>query len=162
SNRNFTYQQLLYAVQSMAKYLRDREVGAGDRIVVVGANTWQWIVTYLGALWAGVVVVPTNNRLSAQQFAQQADLVDAKFVFVDAGCESLGALTSQPVIRMDDKDEFPVNRGPSPSSLSSPNLDDHAVISFTSGTTGTPKGAVLTHQAIAEGAKVFVKVLGTN
>ncbi len=155
------YRALHDAVERAAAALPERGVGAGDRVILVGENTWQWAVAYLAVMAAGAIVVPANTRLSPAQFAAQAEFVDARLVLVDERFASLAEGVGRRVERIDLPGSF-LDGTSAAGELPALELDAPALISFTSGTTGTPKGALLTHRALAEGSRVFARVLGTS
>lgn len=152
-----TYSQLLDRVESCAGWLAARSIVAGDRVVMVGHNTVAWIVHYLAVLSIEAVVAPANNRLNPQQLADQVAALDAKLVLVDEAHASVAAQVSDDRLAvLDDSNES------DPIELPSPACDAAGLISFTSGTTGRPKGATLTQGALAEASWAFVRVLGTD
>lgn len=163
SSTIMNYRELADAVARARDALESRGVSRGDRVVLIGENTWRWVVAYLAVLARGAIVVPANTRLSAQQFADQADFVDAALVLVDERYSALAERLTRPVEHLDRPgsflDETVEATAPTEAAIG---LDEPALISFTSGTTGTPKGALLSHGALAEGSRVFAKVLGTS
>lgn len=154
----FTYGELAGRVTSCMAWLDQQGVRPGDRVVIVGHNTAPWIIHYLAVLSLGAVIAPANNRLNPGQFADQVALLEAALVLVDEAHAEIVADVPEELIRplglangVRPRRPFP---GPDPSSP--------ALISFTSGTTGKPKGATLTQEALAEASWAFVRVLGTQ
>lgn len=152
-----TYADLLQRVERCAAWLLTRSVTPGDRIVIIGHNTVAWIVHYLAVLSLEAVVAPANNRLNPQQFADQVEALDAKLVLVDEAHATVAAQVPD-VLVAELRDE---NQSPAVD-IASPHPAAAALISFTSGTTGRPKGATLTQFALAEASWAFVRVLGTD
>jgi acyl-CoA synthetase (AMP-forming)/AMP-acid ligase II len=140
-------------------------VDVGDRVVVVGHNSAAWAVAYLSVLRAGAVVAPANNRLSATQFAEQVELLDARLVLHDEDHIGLARAAQGPL-----RSVQPLSAvAAAPSTHDTPAADPDlvapaapALISFTSGTTGLPKGAVLSSSALFTGSSVFADYLGTT
>lgn len=153
-----TYGQLSNKVSRCMAWLIEQGVKPGDRVVIVGHNTIAWIIHYLAVLSLGAVIAPANNRLNAAQFADQVDLLDAVLVLADdAHSETVLNVPAERVRRLSvDNEGLPGAEFPSPEPRSP------ALISFTSGTTGKPKGATLTQEALAEASWAFVRVLGTD
>ncbi|WP_033294521.1 class I adenylate-forming enzyme family protein [Amycolatopsis jejuensis] len=160
----WTFRQLEHAVDRVAGALVADGISAGDRIALAGANSTSWVIVYLAALRAGAVIAPTSNRISPRQFRDQCTTLDAAMAVHD---EAHRALVSEvdsriPVREMhslvrtalDRAAPVPPNRRPAGSDL--------ALISFTSGSTGAPKGAVLTHDALLMGSAVTVDLVGTT
>ncbi|MFJ9744096.1 class I adenylate-forming enzyme family protein, partial [Streptomyces sp. NPDC101166] len=128
-------------------------VGPGDRVVIVGHNSVGWVLTYLAGLRIGAVVSPANNRIDLDQFRRQCELLDARIVAHDADHEHLASASGRPAHLLDD---LAASGGPGLSSEHPwPHPHDDAVVSFTSGTTGAPKGAVLSHEAIVIAAQMI-------
>lgn len=153
-----TYGELADRVWRFAGQLASRGIVRGDRAVLVGDNSISWVVAYLGALRLGAVLSPANVRLNPQQFAAQADLLDAAVVMADSAHLELAAASSRPVMSLDSDEGGvpPAAEPPWPTPI------DDALVSFTSGTTGSPKGAVLTHDALLRGSLVWQEYLGTG
>jgi long-chain acyl-CoA synthetase len=155
-----SYAALDAAVTEAAAQLIRRGVVQGDRVVLAGHNSIAWVIWYLATLRMGAVVAPANNRLSPGQFLQQAHLLEAALVLRDpahaelthdaerAGFVVVELALPQPA---DVHEDFAI---PAP--------DAPALISFTSGTTGDPKGAVLTHENLLGGSRVFADVTGST
>jgi long-chain acyl-CoA synthetase len=158
STQELTYAQFAQRVSRTMGWLADQGVKPGDRVVVVGYNEIAWVVHYMAVVSLGAVIAPANNRLNPSQFADQVDLLDATLVLADdAHREIIAHVPGSKVRRLSDnnvKDPAMAFVAPDPKAP--------ALISFTSGTTGKPKGATLTQKALAEASWAFVRVLGTN
>lgn len=155
------YGQLHARVGSVASFLVDQRVRQGDRVALIGHNSISWVVAYLACLRVGAVVSPTNNRLSPTQFREQCDVLDARLVLHDVEHHHLGVDSGRLAVNFERLERRPRDRsveGVRPL----PQPGDDALISFTSGTTGTPKGAVITHDSLFQGSKVFADYLATS
>jgi long-chain acyl-CoA synthetase len=122
----------------------------GDRVALVLGNTAEFAVAYFGVLRAGLVAVPLNPGYTADELTFA--LTDSGAARVVADDAVLGRL------RLSEGVAVQVAGLASPSSSSSPSSevasrepaeDDLAVLLYTSGTSGRPKGAMLTHRALA-------------
>jgi long-chain acyl-CoA synthetase len=147
-----TYRALAESSARVAGLLRERGISPGDRIGVMLPNTPSFAVVYYGVLRAGGVVVPMNPLLKSREIAHYVGDSGAKLVFADPGGER--ADTGADTIVVDaDFDALLAAAAPM-ESLVDRFADDTAVILYTSGTTGQPKGAELTHANLASNVEV--------
>lgn len=146
--------QVLQRAESIARAVRER-VAPGDRVAIISGNRVDWIVANFGILFARCVSVPIFPTQTLEHIAHILEDCDAKLVFADAAAaKKLRALRlSIRIVQFDGEDEDSLalfeQRG---ARLELP-LDDEltqssdlAVLAYTSGTTGTPKGVMLTHR----------------
>jgi acyl-CoA synthetase (AMP-forming)/AMP-acid ligase II len=158
AEHELTYAQLSEAVGRYRTWLGQHGAGSGDAVVLVGHNTVPWVLAYLAVLSIGGVIAPANNRLSPQQLADQTQLLEARLVLHDeAHVDMTGLVGTAPVVPLP---ELLLDVPVSP--FSAPGPDSAALVSFTSGTTGRPKGAVLSQRALAEASWAFVRVMATD
>ncbi|CAN7664041.1 class I adenylate-forming enzyme family protein [Pararhizobium sp. LjRoot255] len=160
-DEEITYAHLSRDVEEAARRLTGLGVAPQDRVIVVGDNTWQWVVCYLATLRLGAISVPMNNRLTPAQVEELVELLGANIALADTA--HLGMFETCPRLNV-----YSINEGgsrflaglPAASHSSAmPQPDEAAVISFTSGTTGVPKGAVITHDALRKAAQVYKDLL---
>ncbi|GGM54585.1 FadD3 family acyl-CoA ligase [Dactylosporangium sucinum] len=156
-----TYAQLAGEVARFAGALAARGVGKGDRVAIWAPNSWRWIVAALGIVTAGGVMVPLNTRLKGAEAAYILRRSGTRLLFVqdgflgnsyvaalrkaweeepDHGVEAIVDLVA-------DWDAFAQTRTDVATAV---DPDDLADLFFTSGTTGRPKGAMLTHRQSTE------------
>ncbi|MGU3502361.1 class I adenylate-forming enzyme family protein [Mycobacterium sp. C31M] len=161
-----TWSELDAALTRFGAVLHDRGVHVGDRVVLLGENSLEWVVAFLGCHRAQVIVVPMNTRLAQSQVAAQVAKVDATLVLHDPGFggTDLVELTGTPWLELtvllaeidNSRLESVVVKH------HSEDADVPALISFTSGTTGTPKGAVISSAAMTELAHAFSNYFETG
>jgi len=138
--------------------LAARDVGVGDRVGILAANSTEWCVLAVAVLHRGAIVVPLNVRLAAPELGLVLDHSGCTAVAYDEALAALYAAAPEGAaprlrISLDDAAAADVRmselgaREPLP--LVEREDSDTAVIGYTSGTTGLPKGAMLTHGNLA-------------
>lgn len=159
SGAELTYAALRRVAERRAAKLAQAGAGPGDRILIVAHNTLGWVLTYLAALRLGAIVVPMNNRLSPAQVRALVDLLQPVLVLCD---DDHGGMFVQCDVQPGAL-EFELDAPPVGVPLPPlPAQDVPALISFTSGTTGIPKGALLTQGALSEASSVFHRYFETG
>jgi len=143
-----TWAELDARVDAVARGLTHRDLCPGDRIAIRMTNTLSFPVAYFAILRAGLVVVPVNPAYTAREMAHLVTDSGARLV--------LSARELAPPVGLDD---FPIDvevlydlpsddRPPETELDSVGGNEDLAVLMYTSGTTGLPKGAMLPHRAL--------------
>jgi acyl-CoA synthetase (AMP-forming)/AMP-acid ligase II len=139
-----------------AAFLRSSSVAPGERVALLLQNVPEFIVAYFGAIAAGCVAVPVNYRLSSAEVAYI--LSDCAASAVVTTSERFEKIAGQENVRgvgiwllvdgvrdgsRSFRDALAVNPVPAPAPVAP---DDVAVLLYTSGTTGFPKGAMISHR----------------
>ena len=151
-----TYAQLWRSALQYASVLRDRGVGPGDKVALLLPNTPHFPMAYFGTLALGAVAVPVHALLKAEEIAYVLEDSGARALVCAAPLLGEGAkgaeLAGVPVLSVMDGGDADLERIDTLAQTATPvpalvlrEPDDTAVILYTSGTTGTPKGAEITH-----------------
>ena len=141
-DRELSYRELDAASAKVAGMLLARGVGAGDRVAVMLPNVPEFAMAYYGVLRAGGVVVPMNPLLKPRE---------VEHYVTDSGA----------ALVLDDPAALPGDAEPHPG-VAERDATDTAVILYTSGTTGKPKGAELTHGNLVANVEAMVGLLTTG
>jgi long-chain acyl-CoA synthetase len=173
-----SYGMIETIANQVANLLRDRGIGPGDKVALSCPNVPYFPMAYFGILKAGAAVVPLNVLLKPREITYHLEDSDAKALFVFEGtpelplgemghagfqkaaaCEHLFLMTADPGATespYEGAELFWPSLAGRPSTID-PALtgaDDTAVILYTSGTTGQPKGAELSHSSMLMNAFV--------
>lgn len=154
SGLEWTYSELYLAAQKIAHRLQLLGIRPGDRIAVLAQNDLHTIALFFGAQRIGAIIVPINYRLTTREVHHILQDSAAKVLFYQT--ENSGVVNGIPG---DDRPThslpfdllFDWVAGPTPAEKIPAHevLPEHPVmILYTSGTTGSPKGAVLTHKML--------------
>jgi acyl-coenzyme A synthetase/AMP-(fatty) acid ligase len=161
-----TYAELRDAVRRAAGAWRRLGLETGDRVLVYAPDSIEWVIAYLGAIWAGGVAIGLNSRLFEKDLSVVLADSGARFVF----CDSDGVAMLQRLQR----DDSPAPRvvvqdearalWMSAAAISAEQLPDDspALWIYTSGTTGLPKGVIHAQRAVIESASFAKSVLGVD
>jgi fatty-acyl-CoA synthase len=147
---SWTYGQMQRCIENCAARFKALGVGRGDRVAFVGLNQPMFLFSMFATLRLGAVFVPLNFRLTGSELAFMINDSAAKVVVVDAQLRPAIApvekeLTSVKAL-LAAEDATLWRDGAAPAAAHVPaHADDVAMIMYTSGTTGRPKGAMLTH-----------------
>ncbi|MDR0473124.1 MAG: AMP-binding protein [Treponema sp.] len=147
---SLSYNESLKLIEAVAHWLYSKGIRKGDKIAVTGKNSPEWTIAYLGILFAGAVVVPIDYQLKNEEINLLIKTAGASILFVDE--EKYDAYAAD---RRDLKEVVSLKKGLGAYiyELDGPDAQieeaeefDLAAILFTSGTTGNPKGVMLTHK----------------
>ncbi|MFI7580859.1 o-succinylbenzoate--CoA ligase [Kocuria kalidii] len=155
--RTLTYRELHDRSRRLATALSGRGVGRGDRVAFLGENSPAFLETMFAAGALGAVLVPLNTRLAVPEIRYQLEDAGVSVLIHDENLTGLAepaaresADVARWVVAAEDADGVTAVEtmiaAAEPWTEDVPvGLDDLAVILYTSGTTGRPKGACLTH-----------------
>ncbi|MGE2726290.1 fatty-acid--CoA ligase FadD5 [Mycolicibacterium pulveris] len=173
--RTTTWRELDERVTNLAGALSRRGVAFGDRVLILMLNRTEFIESFLAVNKLGAIAVPVNFRMTPPEIAFLVSDCQAKVVIteevlanvatavrdLDATLTTVvvaGGTTDQNVLGYDDL----IGETGAPAELVDIPNDSPALIMYTSGTTGRPKGAVLTHTNIAGQALTFLFTNGAD
>ena len=159
-----TYEMLDEGSARVAALLADKGVEPGDRVGIMLPNVPYFGVIYYGILRAGGVVVPMNPLLKGREVKFYLEDPGAKILFAwhdfaeaaERGAEEAGAEVV--LVKPGEFEELLAGIEPN-KEVADRDGDDTAVLLYTSGTTGTPKGAELTHDNLRKNCELSARTL---
>ena len=151
-DRRIGYAEHLRLVASTAQALRDRYgVRPGDRVAILAANCPEWIVAFWASTSLGASVAALNGWWTADEILYGVENSDPKLLIGDRKrlARVAGRDVGTPLLEIESEFDKLLSHAPEAGLPEQPiSEDDPAVILYTSGTTGRPKGAVNTHRGI--------------
>jgi len=158
----YSFREVYHTAFRLAAGLKKLGIGKGDRVGLLSENRPEWGISYLGIQAAGAAVVPMDPGLKPQEISQIFEMAEMKGLIVSGKFFTLEAEPIRQiwekhklarVVNLDGEaaEKSPISwktlaSGPEMASQPSIKPDDLAALIFTSGTTGTSKGVMLTHK----------------
>lgn len=164
SKRTYTYSEVNEKVLTLAAWLSENGIQKGDRVAVSGKNSPEWATVYLAALFAGAIICPLDYALHESEQENLLRTAEPKFFFVDSekyDYYSKGSFSFKVfALNRKNTEKYVFNLKPvsvSKESMAEKHIakeEDTAAILFTSGTTGNPKGVMLSHKNLVSDAYI--------
>lgn len=173
--KRFTWLEFEVRVSRFASVLRHHDVGTGDRIAMLAHSSHRYIEFFYASLWAGGIMVPLNTRLALPEIIEQAGDAEPVILIVDesfvsqAGEIAKAVPSIRHVVFAGDVpppsgmvDYESAIRSATPCSDAGRHGSDVACLFYTGGTTGRPKGVMLSHSNLIFNAQNTITLCGLD
>lgn len=150
--RTFTYDETFQKIEMLTNFMLANGIKKGDHIVITGKNSPEWAIVYFACFFASAIAIPLDYALHENEVENLVKVSEPKMIFVDEEKfeRAKKKYRSLKVFSLSEKfpKEYIFNLQSKKSAKKNEPVtcDDVAVILFTSGTTGKPKGVMLTHK----------------
>lgn len=148
----WSYAELLSYAARFSGELEARGIAKGDRVLLWGENSGEWVASFLGCVLRGAIAVPMDAIADPKFAARVAKQSGAKLIVAgqglalpDSAAPAASPNSTIPSIPLDDLSEVLRERSPASVSPTAAKRENPVEIVFTSGTTADPRGVVLTH-----------------
>ncbi|TME13461.1 MAG: hypothetical protein E6I65_00890 [Chloroflexi bacterium] len=155
--RTWRYRDLGRIVPQAARVIHDAGVGEGDRVILWAVNRPEWGIAFFSIAHLGAVSVPLDVRHTVDFGTKIVAQTGAKLVIASAQTEASARELGLPILFVESLPDLA--RRATPIEPTKVDPDDLAEIVFTSGTTGEPKGAMLSHRNLLVSATTMMEVL---
>jgi long-chain acyl-CoA synthetase len=170
-DRKFTWKELDARAKAFANSLVGLGLRRGDHVALYAKNSNQWVEALFGLAQIGLVSVTVNYRLTASEVAFIVENSGAKAIFCDESTERNAREVKEKTACLEQVvnpeffekliENFEQYSNPK-SQIPNPESEDAAMLLYTSGTTGFPKGAIYTHGSLLVGMLVHVHAIGSR
>jgi long-chain acyl-CoA synthetase len=167
-NGRWEYRELREEAERVTVLLQKLEIENGDRCAILMSNQAKWVMSGIGALWAGCVLVPLDYRLTVAEQLALISFAQPKVLITEYGVWRSLSRESDEILK---KIKIVVTEAPPDAQIDGTirweervegefrferrERDDIACIVFSSGTSGRPKGCMLTHDNYIEQAQMI-------
>jgi long-chain acyl-CoA synthetase len=156
--RTWRYRDLAAIVPRAAHVLQDAGVGPGDRVILWAVNRPEWGISFFATAHLGAVSVPLDVRHTVDFGQKIVAQTEAKLVIASTQTEASARQLGLPILFVETLPDLARKATPVEAAPVKPT--DLAEIVFTSGTTGEPKGAMLSHGNLLSNARTMMSLLG--
>lgn len=161
--RTYTYRDLIRTISSAASALSKQGIRKGDRVALLSENRPEWMFAYLSVVSLGAVVVPLDAQLTEKEVMVLLSNAEAKAVCVSASTrQKLPPKGASAIISFDQGEGISfsdiIGAHPDAPLPPAPAAGDLAALLYTSGTTGDPKGVMLSHGNLASNCASLIKL----
>jgi len=170
NDESYTYRQLLARIDQFAQSLQTLRVGRGDRVALICPNSVEFVVSIFAANKIGAVIIPINTMLKSEEYRYILQDCRAKVLItgfklkaetqeLEKDVPSLKATIWIDQSPLNTSHHYAMNELPKNDEIQEDeplSLDETAVIFYTSGTTGNPKGAMISNR------NLFSNLLGAQ
>jgi long-chain acyl-CoA synthetase len=159
--KQYTFRDMDRLATVYASFLQKKGIKRGDRVALLCHNCALYVAAYFGTIRSGAIVLPLNNLLTHEEIDFILKDSGAALCFYDKDCSATVERLDKSSRSFVPLSEVAAGAQAAPASLSpsSHTVEDVSTILYTSGTTGRPKGALLTHGNFIANARAASEVI---
>lgn len=153
---SLNYKQVYDLSRKISLFLQQQGIGKGDKVIIFAPNSPYWVCALWGVLLNGSIAVPVNIQSTSQMIDKIVAQTDAKLIFMGKYLKYNSGISSFIIDYIDELTEnFDLNNF----KKIDLNQDDLIEILYTSGTTGDPKGVLLTHNNLISNVQAISTII---